>query len=104
MALKFKANVVVAKTTIIAVAFYNAAMSLGLTMDHLVTSGNDGVHMPTSKHYSNEALDFRTHQLTSPEKSSLVLAIKARLGRDYDCVLEDLNGPNEHLHIEFDAK
>lgn len=102
--LKFKAGVVVPKSTIIAVAFLNAAHVLAIDTPLLVTSGNDSVHAKGSKHYTDEALDFRTKTLAADVKNQLLLAVRLRLGRDYDCLIEDFGGPNEHLHIEYDPK
>jgi hypothetical protein len=102
--LKFKETVVVAKTAIIAAAVVNAANVMKIPADMLVTSGNDGEHMKGSKHYTNEALDFRTHHLCDADKQGLLMRVIERLGKDYDAFIEDLNGSNEHLHIEFDPK
>ena len=60
MLLKFKDGVVVSKQAIIAAATINAANVLGLEGHLVVTSGHDSVHGPHSKHYTDEALDFRT--------------------------------------------
>ena len=81
--LKFKAGVVVPRVTIIAAALINAANSLGFDVDMLVTSGNDGEHIEGSKHYVDEALDFRTKHLSPKDKRNLTA---------------------EHLHIEWDPK
>lgn len=96
--IKLKSTVVTPKVVIIACAVVNAANELGLP-DMLITSGNDSTHMPGSKHYSDQALDFRTRHLTGPQKRELVEAVRRRLGRDYDMVLEA-----DHLHIESDPK
>lgn len=69
-----------------------------------VTSGNDRVHRPDSKHYTDEALDFRTKHLNEVEKDALVKTVKKRLGADYDVILEDEGGNQEHLHVEWDEK
>jgi len=102
--LKFQPSVVVPKVCIIAAAVVNAANVLKLPVDMLVTSGNDKVHARGSKHYTDEALDFRTHHITLGEKLALLAEVKKRLGRNYDAILEDRGGPNEHLHVEFDPK
>jgi hypothetical protein len=102
--LRFKAGVKVPKTTIIAVAFLNAAHVLNVDAQLLVTSGNDGVHMTGSRHYQDRALDFRTKDLPAAVKRQLVAAVLQRLGPDYQAFLEDVGGPNEHLHIEHDPK
>lgn len=97
--LKFTATVKVPAVCIIAAAVVNAATTLDLP-DMLVTSGNDSVHMPGSRHYRDQALDFRTKHLSPPDKVRLVTAVKRRLGRNYDVLLEQEGQPNEHLHVE----
>ena len=73
-----------------------------------ITSANDGRHSPTSLHYRDglcRALDFRTHQTDLDGREvALRNEVKARLGDDFDVVLEDVGGPNEHLHVEYDPK
>jgi hypothetical protein len=51
-------------------------------------------------------LDFRTHGLEELGIDPLVLlvAIRDALGDDFDCLLEDHFGPNEHIHAEWDPK
>lgn len=88
----------------IAAAIINAANTLHLTVDMLITSGNDSKHMAGSKHYTNEALDIRTKHLTFADRTLLIRTVQRRLGRDYQLKLESLGQPNEHLHIEFDPK
>lgn len=102
--LKFVSGVVVPKTVIIASAFINAANQLGLQGDMFVTSGNDRVHMRGSKHYTDEALDFRSKHLSTANKHALLAAVKKRLGRDYQAILEFEGGVNEHFHIEYDPQ
>lgn len=101
--LKFKSTVNVPKSVIIAVAFINACNAIDVDGEMFITSGNDSAHMKGSKHYSDEALDFRTKTLTAAQKSLLVAEVKKRLGLSYDVVFEDANGVNEHLHIEYDS-
>ena len=102
--LKIKNTVVTPKVVIIAAAVINAANTLGIGQDMLITSANDGKHMKRSKHYTNAALDFRTKHLTSQEKDDLVKEVKRQLGAQYDIILEHRGGINEHLHVEFDPK
>lgn len=102
--IKFQSGVGVPHTVIIACAAINAANVLKLPGDLLVTSGNDKVHMKGSKHYTDEALDFRTKDMRAADKQSFRTELKRRLGRDYDVILEDLDGPNEHCHAEHDPK
>lgn len=101
--IKLKPTVKVPKVVIIACALSNAAEILSLP-DMLITSGNDSKHKTGSKHYSDEALDFRTKHLTKDQKHKLVAEVKRRLGKDYDVILESEGKVNEHLHIEWDPK
>lgn len=76
-----------------------------------ITSANDGKHKDTSRHYSGNALDFRTQDMwntlsanqrmyeLSVLRSSLTAALPG-----FDVVLESVNLPNEHMHIEWDPK
>lgn len=100
--IKFKMGVKVPKVVIIACALINAANQLDLDEDMLVTSGNDSIHSDRSKHYTDEALDFRTKHLSKSDKHKLVAAVKKRLGPNYDVILESEDLNNEHLHIEHD--
>lgn len=102
--LKVKAGAVVPRTLIIAAAVVNAANSLDLTQDMLITSGNDSTHMKGSKHYLDWALDFRTKHLTVTQKRALAETVKQRLGKEYDVILESLGKMNEHLHVEYDPR
>lgn len=101
---KFKTTVKVPRSCIIVAAVVNAANEMGLSEMMLVTSGNDSKHKDGSKHFTDEALDFRTKHLDGNKKFRLADAVKKRLGEDYDVILEDVDGPNEHLHVEYDRK
>lgn len=71
----------------------------------VVTSGNDSLHMATSRHYQDEGLDFRTGHgwkpqlMTESEAGAVKDRMKQLLGRDYDVVLE-----KDHIHVEHDPK
>jgi hypothetical protein len=72
----------------------------------IITSGNDGKHGENSLHYRDglcRALDFRTKHFNG-WKPGLRDAVKTALGENFDVVLEDLGGENEHLHVEYDPK
>ena len=64
-----------------------------------ITAGEDGEHMENSKHYTGEALDFRTKYLSPTDKVYLRTLIRESLGKDFDVVLE-----STHLHVEYDPK
>src|SRR5258706_13354191 len=71
----------------------------------LVTSANDSTHMAGSYHYEGLAFDVRTHSLSAAvDKHALRDRIAARLGFEFDVILEDAGTPNEHLHGEWDRK
>ncbi len=64
----------------------------------VITSARDGRHMPGSKHYTGEALDFRTHYFKEAEKHNVRSHLQEALGSDFDVVLEE-----DHIHVEFDT-
>lgn len=66
-----------------------------------ITSANDSKHMAGSKHYANEAFDFRIHNVLGGKVAvdKWVSDIKGMLGRKYDVVLEI-----DHIHVEYDPK
>ena len=69
-----------------------------------MTSANDGKHKPNSKHYLDEAFDFRVWNIegyTAELAKAWRDRIKGKLGKDYDCLYET---QPEHLHIERDPK
>ena len=65
----------------------------------VITSGGDGEHMKGSKHYTGEALDFRTHDVPHGYLEHVENAARAALGEQFDVVAHD-----DHLHVEFDPK
>lgn len=87
---------------VILAAACNAAADLGISIT--VTSGNDSVHMKNSKHYSNEALDLRTKDMTKKTKRAFMDNLQDRLGPRYQLILESEGKVNEHLHCELDPK
>lgn len=64
-----------------------------------ITSANDRQHMQGSKHYTNDALDFRIWDLSRVEAAKIVSALNAKLGPDYQFVLE-----KDHIHGEYDPR
>lgn len=76
----------------------------GMNNDTVITSGNDGNHSHQSLHYSNRAADLRTNDMPPEKSEAIEHELKQVLGIDYDVFLEQLGTPNEHLHIESQAK
>lgn len=81
------------------------------TPDIMVTSVNDKGHskVPLSRHYTDEAIDIRTHNFTDNlQKFTFLNQFLARLNKDpealkADCFwgqLEDAGIPNEHIHVQ----
>lgn len=73
-------------------------------MSAVISAGEDGKHQTSSKHYIGQALDFRTKHLGSTLRDALVSDLKQAAGENYDIVVEDVGGDNEHGHMEYDPK
>jgi hypothetical protein len=70
----------------------------------VITSGTegydgDGVHKSGSLHYSGYAFDCRTRYFDSARVQTVAKAIREKLGRDYDVLVE-----KDHIHVEYDPK
>ena len=71
----------------------------------VITAASDGTHQQLGGHYQGDALDFRTTSLTGPPREdplALVASLlRGRLGPDFFVLMEGVNTPNEHLHVEW---
>ena len=74
--------------------------------DFIITSWNDGKHMPTSFHYKNKAFDCRIRhiktkkgKLDRPKCNLIRDMIALRLPPGFDVVLE-----SNHVHLEHDDR
>lgn len=85
------------RNLIIAAALANVAEEEKLEL--VITAGTDGKHMVGSKHYTGEALDIRTSNLTQGQILLVMSGLKHRLGSSYDVLIEA-----DHVHVEFDPK
>lgn len=65
----------------------------------VITSVVDSKHSRTSLHYVGFALDLRTRDVPVEKHQAICAEIAARLGPQYDVVLE-----SNHIHIEFQPK
>lgn len=63
-----------------------------------ITSAKDGKHKDGSRHYDGRAIDVRTWKIKGREVEAAA-KIKAKLGKDYDVVVE-----GDHIHVEYDPK
>lgn len=71
--------------------------------DMWVTSATDGKHGAGSLHSRGLALDLRTKHIDKMETKQAIFAeLKHLLSPGFDVVFEDPNGPNEHIHAEYD--
>lgn len=70
-----------------------------LGVELVVTSAIDGKHSRGSLHYVGQALDLRIRHMTEGEPEKAAVALRARLGKDYDVILE-----SNHIHVEFQPK
>lgn len=79
--------------------------------DLMITSVNDSGHSinPQSRHYTDEAIDVRTHNFTDTmQKMTFLNQITSRMNTDPEALvancfwgqIEDLNTPNEHCHLQ----
>ena len=69
----------------------------GGTYEMTITSGNDGIHMRKSKHYTNEAIDIRNRDMK--RRGEVSNRIKKFLGVHFDVI-----NKVTHIHIEWDKK
>lgn len=69
-----------------------------LPPDLVITSINDSQHGVGSRHYTDEAMDLRTHDVADRHAFHALLA--ERLGPRFTVLLEDEGQPNEHVHIQ----
>lgn len=67
--------------------------------DCVITSTTDGKHMKNSLHYVGYAIDLRTYHIQKNHLEEMTHALKDKLGRNYDVILE-----SNHWHIEFDPE
>jgi len=94
-----------------AIAMWDALMSVEIGDQGTVTSLADGTHSKKSKHYGTyrlnkgkmgwwcDAVDLRTRYLSKNQQMDCAQKMRNGLGKDFDVVLE-----NTHLHIEYDPK
>lgn len=95
--LKILGRVQTPHVVIIAAAAVNAKNFLVFQTNTTITSGEDGQHMEGSKHYSDNALDFRTNDMTITQVEQWADEMRKRLGLEYQVIVE-----RDHLHVEWD--
>ncbi len=95
---RFTNNCRCPRSVIIVTAVSNAWQQCGFTDTCWVTSLNDSVHMQGSRHYTDDAADFRTRNLTKPQVEQWANVCRQRLGKGYQVIVEV-----DHLHVEFEG-
>jgi hypothetical protein len=67
-----------------------------------ITSANDSTHsaIPLSRHFTNEAVDIRSHDLAEDVKDRFLLTLSQMLGSGFFAQIEDRGKPNEHIHVQ----
>lgn len=65
----------------------------------VITSMYDGTHMKDSLHYEGLAADLRISMVPRERLPSLVAALRRKLPRYWDVVLE-----KDHIHVEYDTR
>jgi hypothetical protein len=74
-------------------------------LDCVITSANDSQHSAASLHYKGLAADLRSRNIPNVAVKEQILAeLREALGGDFDVLLEALDTPNEHFHLEWDPK
>lgn len=63
--------------------------------DLVVTSLRDSVHAPNSLHYSGQAADLRTRDMSPAEASAIASALQSTLGSAYWVLNE-----GDHIHVQ----
>ena len=67
--------------------------------DSVVTYTTNGRHMKLSRHYSGNAIDLRTRDMTLRQVNKAQKMLRKNLGPQYDIVIE-----RTHIHLEYDPK
>lgn len=75
-------------------------LSTELKEDIMITSGSEGVHMKTSRHYKFEAVDIRSHTWDIKKKFEVRARLEQILGPRFTVLVEDVGNDNEHFHIQ----
>ena len=67
----------------------------------VITSINDGKHAPTSRHYTDEAVDIRMKNFpTDAARKRFISDLRHWLGPEFYILRESKGTPNDHLHVQ----
>jgi len=70
-----------------------------LGQELVITSVVEGKHKDGSLHYSGQAFDLRTRNMSRYRARLITAELKHRLPTDFDIILE-----SNHIHIEYQPK
>lgn len=70
----------------------------------VITSIEDGDHLPNSKHYQGLAVDIRLNNIAPGLHDRLRTEVARLAGPAFDVIHEYHGTDRDHLHIEFDPK
>ncbi len=74
---------------------------LGYPSTFTVTSINDSSHGDNSRHFTDEAVDGRTHNMPSTAKArTFTKVLRGKLGDRFYVVFEKVDRPQEHIHAQ----
>lgn len=80
---------------------YAVAATCADVPDVVITSINDSTHGPTSRHYTDEAVDLRVHNFpTDAARHRFAAALRAELGPVFTVLYEAPGTPNAHMHVQ----
>jgi hypothetical protein len=110
MPLAYKAGVRVQRRTLALMHIENSALAaqaaLGYPSVLVATSINDSRHVEGSKHYTDDAIDWRTKgpaantMGSTARKRRFRQRLSALLGDRFTVLLEGLGHPYEHIHVQ----
>jgi hypothetical protein len=110
MPLAYKSGVRVRARTLALAHIENSALAaqaeLGYPRVLVATSINDSRHVEGSKHYTDDAIDWRTKgpaantMGSTARKQRFRRRLTALLGDRFTVILEGLGKPYEHLHVQ----
>lgn len=64
----------------------------------VITSGTEGKHSPTSRHYLGYGVDIRCRDIPKPQIPEAVIDMQESLGAEFFVLFE-----GNHIHIQFNG-
>lgn len=70
----------------------------------VITSANDSQHKNGSFHFQGRAVDFRIQTMPRKLRDQATRQLREALGSQFDVLHEDPDGPNAHIHVEWEDR